>query len=444
MASNRIGRINEEIQKELSALFRTLKDPRVSATGMVSITRVDTTGDLRYARVYISCLNKEHEKDVMKGLKSASGYLRRELGRALSLRYTPELQFLADDSIQYGAHILEVLRTVEREDEAKNKPRTVELDEAVELLRGMDNVLILTHVRPDGDTVGCAAGLCAALRALGKTAYLLPNPELTETCRPYFEPYAAPEDFAPDAVVSTDIATPGLLPENAKAYLGRIDLALDHHPSFQSFARCNHARPEAAACGELIYDVVRALNVMTEDVALALYLAISTDTGGFIYNNTTAHTHAVAAALMELLPLHLCQQINKTFFRTKSFRRLQLESTMVEEAEFCDLDRVVFLSVPMSLMEELEATETDAEDLSSLGPQIEGVDCAVTMRELRPDVWKISLRSNTRRVNATNICAALGGGGHAAAAGCTVEGDYETARDAVLDAIAENVADFVE
>ena len=116
MPSNRIGRINEEIQRELSDQFRHLKDPRVSS-GMVSITRVDTTGDLRYARVYISVLDKRQEKDVLKGLKSASGFLRRELGRALQLRYTPELQFIGDDSIQYGAHILEVLR-----DPGKVKP----------------------------------------------------------------------------------------------------------------------------------------------------------------------------------------------------------------------------------------------------------------------------------------------------------------------------------
>ena len=109
MPSNRIGRINEEIQRELSDQFRRLKDPRVSS-GMVSITRVDTTGDLRYARVYVSALNKNQEKEILKGLKSASGFLRRELGRALQLRYTPELQFIADDSIQYGAHILQVLR----------------------------------------------------------------------------------------------------------------------------------------------------------------------------------------------------------------------------------------------------------------------------------------------------------------------------------------------
>ena len=106
MASNRIGRINEEIQRELSSLFRTLKDPRVQS-GMVTITHVDTTSDLRYSRIYVSVLEKSLEKDVIRGLKSAAGYLRRELGANMSLRYTPELQF-----IEYGAHILEMLRDV--------------------------------------------------------------------------------------------------------------------------------------------------------------------------------------------------------------------------------------------------------------------------------------------------------------------------------------------
>ena len=109
MSSNRIGRINEEIQRELASLLRTVKDPRLQG-GLVTITHVDTTSDLRYAKIYISSLNKENEKEMMKGLRSASGYLRRELGAALRLRYTPELQFIADDSIQQGAHILEMLR----------------------------------------------------------------------------------------------------------------------------------------------------------------------------------------------------------------------------------------------------------------------------------------------------------------------------------------------
>ena len=113
MASNRLMRINEEIQKELSAMIRNLKDPRVQDT-MISITRVETTPDLRYAKVYVSFLQEDRAAEALKGLKSASGYLRRELGHALQLRYTPELQFIADDSIAYGAHILEVLRDPEK------------------------------------------------------------------------------------------------------------------------------------------------------------------------------------------------------------------------------------------------------------------------------------------------------------------------------------------
>ncbi len=108
MAGNRIGRVNEEIQRELSALLRRVKDPRV--TGLVSVTAVDTTPDLRYAKVFISVADKGSASQVLSGLKSASGWLRRELGQALSLRYTPELIFQLDDSIDKGAHILDMLR----------------------------------------------------------------------------------------------------------------------------------------------------------------------------------------------------------------------------------------------------------------------------------------------------------------------------------------------
>lgn len=114
MASNRIGRINEEIQRELSDLIRTVKDPRVS--GMVSVTAVETTSDLRYAKIFISVLDKAASAEVLKGLRSASGYLRRELGRSLQLRYTPELVFERDDSIDIGAHVLDLLRDVERKE----------------------------------------------------------------------------------------------------------------------------------------------------------------------------------------------------------------------------------------------------------------------------------------------------------------------------------------
>ena len=111
MASNRINRINEEIQKELSSLLRTVKDPRVQDT-MISITRVETTPDLRYTKVYVSFLPEEKAKDAMAGLKSAAGYLRRELARKLNLRYASEIVWAQDDSITYGAHMLELINSL--------------------------------------------------------------------------------------------------------------------------------------------------------------------------------------------------------------------------------------------------------------------------------------------------------------------------------------------
>lgn len=117
MATNRINRINEDIQRELAGLLRTVKDPRVQ--GLISITRVDTTTDLRYCRVYVSALDSSDIKEVVKGLKSAAGYLRRELGHALSLRYTPELQFMADDSIERGVRMVSMIERIREEDEEK-------------------------------------------------------------------------------------------------------------------------------------------------------------------------------------------------------------------------------------------------------------------------------------------------------------------------------------
>ena len=132
MPSNRIGRINEEIQRELSELLREVKDPRVKKT-MVSVTRVDTTADLRYAKVYISIYDKDLSKEVFRGLKAAGGWLRHELAERLSLRHTPELVWTEDHSITYGARILDILATLDipkDEDEVPPAPDAAEEPEA--------------------------------------------------------------------------------------------------------------------------------------------------------------------------------------------------------------------------------------------------------------------------------------------------------------------------
>ena len=306
--------------------------------------------------------------------------------------------------------------------------------ETAALLRSRDRVLLLTHVRPDGDTIGSAAALCRALRALGKEAYLLPNPEITATYAPYAAPYWAPEGWEPSFVVSVDIAALSLLPENAKAYAGCIDLAVDHHPSQEFFAAETCLEAESAACGEIIYEIIRELTAVTPEIALPLYVAISTDTGCFVYSNTTARTHRIAAELfaagIDPAP------VNKALFRTKSKTRLAMEARMVAEMELYDNDRVVVMTIPLALREQMHATDADIEELSSLAALVEGTDCGVTLRELRPGTVKLSLRTGPR-VNATLVCKKLGGGGHAAAAGATIEGTLEQAKRATLAAIAE-------
>ena len=307
------------------------------------------------------------------------------------------------------------------------------VQETADFLRTLDEVLILTHVRPDGDTVGCAAALCRALRGMGKAAYLLPNPEITATYAPYAAPYWAPEGFTPAHIVSADIAALNLLPDNAAAYAPRIELAIDHHGSHGFFAPNVCLDADAAACGEIVCGIIHGLTAMTPEIAMLLYVAIATDTGCFVYTNTTAHTHRIAAELLEtgidVGP------VNKALFRTKSRTRLAMEARMVADMELYDNGRVVVMSIPLSLCRELHATEADIEELSSLAALVQGTDCGITLRELKPGRVKISLRTGPR-VDACAVCRVLGGGGHKAAAGATVEGGIEAARSAVLKAIA--------
>ena len=306
------------------------------------------------------------------------------------------------------------------------------IQETAAMLQTMDRVLLLTHVRPDGATIGSAAARCQALRDMGKTAYLLPNAGTTETYQPYAEGYWGAADFEPDYVVSVDIAALSLLPENAKKYAGRIHLSIDHHPSNEGFAPHLCVLPEMAACGEIVYEIVRLMTPVTQEIALPLYVAVSTDTGCFVYSNTSAHTHRVAAALLETGIA--VAGVNKALFRTKSRTRLAMEAWMAEWAEYYDNDRVVIMQIPRSLCLDYKATEADVEELSSLAALVAGTDCGVTLRELEGGRVKISLRTGPR-VNATAVCALLGGGGHAAAAGATISGSMKEAKQAVLQAI---------
>lgn len=308
--------------------------------------------------------------------------------------------------------------------------------EAAALLRQQDDILILTHRRPDGDTTGCAAGLCRALRRQGKTAFLLKNPDMTSINAVYVEDLWAPEDFSPEFIVSVDIAARSLFFPAAEPYFDRIGLAIDHHPSFEGFGEAQCVDASRAACGEIVYEICQSLGEIAPEIALPLYAAVATDTGCFVYANTTANTHRVAAALLETGIDYFA--VNKRHFRTKTRRRIAIEAELMGNAEFFHEDRGVFLTIPLSLLERTGADENDLDDVSSLAGIIEGVDCGAVLRELKPGEWKLSLRTGANgRVNATRVCGLLGGGGHAMAAGATLHGSLDEVKRQVLTAIEQ-------
>ena len=307
--------------------------------------------------------------------------------------------------------------------------------EVAEFLRAHDDYLILTHKRPDGDTLGCAAALCHMLRGIGKRAWLLKNDEVTDNYAPYVENLWAAVDNRHQTVVSVDLAALSLFPQNAEQYRDKVDLAIDHHPSYENFGKLCCVHPECAACGEILYEVAVELGQLTPEVALPLYVAVATDTGCFVYSNVTANTHRVAAALMETGIV--VREINKKHFRTKTKKRLALEGRLLSEMEYFDDGRVVVVQVPQSMIKEMQLTENDMDDLAALGGLVEGQDCSVTMKEMENGDWKISVRTGPR-VNATRVCETFGGGGHKAASGCVIRGmTQEQAKQAIVKACIE-------
>ena len=201
------------------------------------------------------------------------------------------------------------------------------------------------------------------------------------------------------------------------------------------FGRENCVYPERAACGEIIHEIAAELGQVNAETALPLYVAVSTDTGCFVYSNVTANTHRVAAALIDTGVDF--RAVNKRLFRTKSKKRLALEGRLLSELEYFDAGRVVVVQVPLSLQRELSLSEDDMDDLAALGGQVEGTDCSITMKEKEDGAWKISVRAGGR-INATKVCEAFGGGGHRAASGCVIRGKtQEEAKRAMVAACME-------
>lgn len=292
--------------------------------------------------------------------------------------------------------------------------------ETAEWLRNRDCFLVLTHRRPDGDTLGCAGALVEGLRELGKTAYVLFNQEATPRYIDLVEEYWAPETYEPKEVITVDTARTELLTDNAAKYAKKISLCIDHHPTNDMYAEHTYLDATAASCGELIYEVIMALcGKVNKKAAGFLYAAISTDTGCFAFANTTANAFRISALLIEFGAPH--RELNKRYFRTKSRKRVMVEGMVYSSLEFYYDGVLAISTITREMMETSGADEDDLDDIASLPGAVEGVRAAVTIRELTSkDDCKISVRTSSKEIDASKICAYFGGGGHVMAAGASV------------------------
>ena len=301
-----------------------------------------------------------------------------------------------------------------------------------EFLRQRDKFLLITHTRPDGDTLGSAGALCSALRRMGKQAHLLNNEEATEKYLPFVGGYFAPVDFVYETVVSVDTADVTMFPQG---FAGPVDFAIDHHGSNSGYAGQSWVVPEAAACGELILEVIEALcGGLTKEEADLLYIAVSTDTGCFQYMNTNAATLRAAAKLVEYGAEN--GKLNVEFFRSVARERILLESMVYSQMQFHREGQIAIAIITKQMIADSGAQPKDMDDLANLASRPEGVIVAVTIKENEDGGSKLSLRSKPA-VNVSTICARFGGGGHAMAAGCKINADVHTAAEQVLAAINE-------
>ena len=306
------------------------------------------------------------------------------------------------------------------------------VQECVSFLRSHDDYLLITHTRPDGDTLGSAAALCSALKRMGKTAWLYPNREATEKYLPYVRQYFAPKGYTHQTVVSVDTADTHMF---AQGFDGPVDLAIDHHGSNSGYAVRNLICPECAACGEIVLEIIKTLcGGMTPEEAALLYIAISTDTGCFQYMNTNARTLRAAAETIEAGADH--GRLNVEFFRSVPRARITLEGMIYRDMRFYRGGKIVIAPVTKKMLSMSGVSDNDLDDLAGLAGRPEGSIVSITVKEKTPALWKVSMRSKPE-VNVSDLCARFGGGGHAMAAGCSIEGDLESVISAILEAIDE-------
>ncbi len=302
-----------------------------------------------------------------------------------------------------------------------SKTNKVTLEQAVEIIKQHDNILILPHKNPDGDTLGCAFALRETLEILGKNACVSPSGAIPISYSYMSEKYKedSKKSFKDPYIIAVDTASVQLVDEEHKYLCENAQLCIDHHQMNEGYAKNTYVDPTSASCCEIMFDIIKLLGVEPNlYIANCIYTGLSTDTGCFKYRNTTINSHLVAVETMKL-GVDVAK-LNGILFEQKSRARLELEKLAIESLEYYFSDKVAMIFLTAEMFKKAGAKQNDVEGITPIPKMIQGVEVGVTMRELGDETIKVSLRTNS--INASAICREFGGGGHKGAAGFEVKG----------------------
>jgi len=319
-------------------------------------------------------------------------------------------------------------------------------DQAVDILCRGQKYLILFHVHPDGDCIGSAFALRAFIEASGRRAYCVCADEVPErlyfACRDVQHSVlleSIPVDFEPDTVVSVDTASPSQLGALYDVYKDKIDMMIDHHGKGTYYADY-FVNSEASACGEVLYDLVlqaakRCDTEISFRIKELLYTAISSDTGCFRYNNATPKSYRIAADLLQ--DGVDTSDINHKLFGIKTLKQMQVEHAGFERMNFYAGGRIAVITFPYSLKEQYGATDENLETLIDVARSVKGVEVAAVVKQFGDENrFRVSMRSCTD-FDVSEICSLYGGGGHARAAGCTLNCDSILTAEMTIVSVVE-------
>ncbi len=431
-------RVGELIRHEIAGLLtKGLKDPRI---GFVSVMDVEMSKDLHYATVNVSLYGDEKErKSSLIALQNSAGWIRREVGKHVRLRFTPEIRFRTDETLDQ-VYALEKVFEVIHEDRKQQPMIRLELSALLEELKAANSFLITSHVSPDGDAVGSVLALKFLLEGLGKTEVHCvladPVPAIYANL-PGASTIKSPDAEIPDyeVAVIVDVArlnrigdVADLITEDEKVVV--IDHHLEEHPEGDfGFIDASYA-----ATGEIMVDLFTEADVpISLEAAHCAYVAQITDTGGYRYSNTSARSHRIAALLHEVAIDHadICSDVFDMFSRPK----ILLMKTVLDRMELSCEGRVATSYVTQEDIDEVGGKKEDLNGLVNYLRNIDGVAVGILFTGVEARLTKASVRSS-HAFNAATFLKEYGGGGHAAAAGVTMELPLAEARQQLLERLS--------